>query len=208
MAFVLLYDPEKVVGWYSKTKAMACQKVLQAVKSQDLNACIVHPAGIMGPNDYSNSTTTHTVLQILNGEMPIGMKGSFNMCDVRDLASACIAAVEKGRKGESYILGNEEVTLKQLFTYLSADVKCKPIKWYMPLWMANIMASIMEKRARRKGEKPVMTKFSVYNLARNNKYDYTKAQRELDYAPRPYQQTAKDEVQFLIKSGQFTPANN
>ena len=200
------YDPEKVVGWYSKTKAMACQKVLDAVHQRGLNACIVHPAGIMGPNDYSNSTTTRTVLQILNGEMPVGMKGSFNMCDVRDLANGVIRAVESGRTGESYILANEEVTLKQLFTYLSTDVKCKPIKWYMPLWLADIMARIMERQAARKGTKPVMTRFSVYNLARNNKYDYSKACRELGYTSRPYQETATDQVRFLIESGQFIPS--
>ncbi len=200
------YDPEKVVGWYSKSKAMACQKVLDAVKNQGLNACIVHPAGIMGPNDYSKSTTTGTVLKILNGEMPVGMKGSFNMCDVRDLAAGCVSAVEKGRKGESYILGNEEVTLKELFGYLSADIQCKPIRFYLPLWMANIMAGLMEKKAAKNHTKPLMTRFSVYNLARNNKYDYSKAKAELGYTTRSYAETAKDMIKFLIESNQFIPA--
>ena len=51
--------------------------------------------------------TTGTIIKIINGEMPIGMGGSFNLCDVRDLAAGCIAAADRGLKGECYILGNE-----------------------------------------------------------------------------------------------------
>lgn len=47
------FDAEKVVGWYSKTKAMATQAVLDAVKKEGLNACVVHPSGILGPQDYA-----------------------------------------------------------------------------------------------------------------------------------------------------------
>lgn len=47
------FDAEKVVGWYSKTKAMATQAVLDAVKNQGLNACVVHPSGILEPQDYA-----------------------------------------------------------------------------------------------------------------------------------------------------------
>ena len=62
------YAPDRVVGWYSRTKAMASQRVLDAARSLGLNACIVHPSGIMGPEEYAISTTTRTVLQILGGD--------------------------------------------------------------------------------------------------------------------------------------------
>ena len=62
------YAPDRVVGWYSRTKAMASQRVLDAARSLGLNACIVHPSGIMGPEEYTISTTTRTVLQILGGD--------------------------------------------------------------------------------------------------------------------------------------------
>ena len=75
---------------------------------------MVHPSGILGPKDYAVSETTGTVIKIMNGEMPIGMGGSFNLCDVRDLAHGCIGAADKGRIGECYILGNKEVTLKEM----------------------------------------------------------------------------------------------
>ena len=89
------YEEEKVVGCYSRSKAMATQKVLDAAHA-GLNACVVHPSGIIGPNDPAIGQTTRTLTQILNGEMPIGMAGSFNMVDVRDLAAGTIAAADAG----------------------------------------------------------------------------------------------------------------
>ena len=147
------FDAEKVVGWYSKTKAMATQAVLDAVKKEGLNACVVHPSGILGPQDYAVGETTGTIIKIINGEMPIGMGGSFNLCDVRDLAAGCIAAADKGRKGECYILGNEEVTLKKMCELLDKDLHCGTCKFYLPLGLAKLLAKQMERKAAKTGAK-------------------------------------------------------
>ena len=191
------FDPDKVVGWYSRTKAIASQNVLDAVRQRGLNACIVHPSGILGPNDYAVGEVTKTIIQIVNGEMPIGIQGSFNLCDVRDLAYGCIMAADKGRKGECYILGNEEVTLKEMCQMLQNDLGCKPINFYLPLGIADFIAKRMEKKAKKTGKQPMMTSFSVYNLARNNTFDYSKAKKELGYKTRPYSETLHDEAQWL-----------
>lgn len=200
------FDPDKVEGWYSRTKAMATQEVLDAVKNDGLNACVVHPSGILGPNDMAISETTGTIIRIINGEMPIGMQGSFNLCDVRDLAFGCIAAADKGKCGQCYILGNEEVTLKELCEMLHAECGCKKIKFYLPLGLANKLAISMEKKAKKNGTKPLMTTFSVYNLARNNAFDYSKAKHELGYKTRSYNETIHDEVAWLVKEGKIKKA--
>lgn len=197
------FDPQKVVGWYSKSKAMATQAVLDAVKYQGLNACVVHPSGILGPHDMAVSETTGTIISIIKGRMPMGMQGSFNLCDVRDLAQGCIMAAEKGEQGECYILGNEEVTLKELCQMLTAECGCKPIRFYLPLKWANALAKILEKQAKKKGTKPLMTTFSVYNLARNNAFDYSKAKEQLGYRTRSYRETIHDEVAWLKESGKI-----
>lgn len=197
------FDPEKVVGWYSRTKAIASQAVLDAVRQRGLNACIVHPSGILGPNDYAVGEVTKTVIEIVNGEMPVGMRGSFNLCDVRDLAYGCIMAADKGRKGECYILGNEEVTLKELCEMLQKDLGCKPIKFYLPLSVASFIAKRIEKKAKKSGKQPLMTSFSVYNLARNNAFDYSKAKKELGYKTRPYAETLHDEADWLKREGKI-----
>ena len=84
-------DPDKVVGCYSMSKALATQEVLNAARNQGLDACIVHPSGIMGPEDNAIGETTGTLIKIINGEMPMGIDGSFNLCDVRDLAAGLIS---------------------------------------------------------------------------------------------------------------------
>lgn len=194
------YDDNKVVGWYSRSKAMATQKVLDAVKD-GLNACIVSPTGILGPVDYAVGEITRTIIRIIKGEMKVGIDGSFNLCDVRDLARGVILAADKGKKGESYILGNEEVTLKQLCQLLHDELNCEGCQKFMPIEQAQMIAKKMEQEAAAKGTKPVMTSFSIYNLARNNEFDYSKAINELGYTTRSYKETIHDQARWLKEQG-------
>lgn len=194
-------SPEGLLDCYSQSKALATQAVLDAVKNNNLNACVVHPSGILGPIDYAIGETTKVQLQIINGEMPAGIDGSFNLSDVRDLATGIINAVEKGHKGECYILANEEIPFKKFSKLVAKEAGVKPIKVFLPIWFANIIASIAEKQAKRKGTRPLMTTFSVYNLARNNNFDYSKAVKELDYKTRPVEETIHDEIKWYKESG-------
>lgn len=197
------FDPEKVLGCYSESKAIATQLVLDAVREHGLNACVVHPSGIMGPGDNAVGETTGTVIRIINGEMPVGIAGSFNLCDARDLADGIIAAADKGRRGECYILANEEVSFRDFAALLTQEAGIRPMKAFLPIGMANAMAKVMESQAKRKGAKPMMTTFSVYNLARNNSFDSSKAQRELGYTTRSYRETIRDEIAWLKEMGKI-----
>lgn len=195
-------NPEKVVGCYSQSKAKATQLVLDAAK-EGLNACVVHPSGILGPEDFAVGETTSTLIKIINGEMPAGIAGSFNLCDVRDLARGTIAAADKGKAGECYILGNDEVSFQDFARLIAEESGTKGVRLFLPLGMASLLAKVMEKQAERKGTKPVMTTFSVYNLARNNNFDSGKAKRELGYTTRPYRETIHDEIKWLKETGKI-----
>lgn len=197
------FDKEKVVGCYSQSKALATQAVLDAVHEKGLHACVVHPSGILGPEDFAVGETTKTVIDIINGEMPMGIAGSFNLCDVRDLAQGTILAADKGKDGSCYILGNKEVSFKAFSKLLMEESGCKPIRCFLPIKAANFLANMLEKQAKKKGTKPLMTTFSVYNLARNNEFDCTKAQRELGYKTRSYKETIRDEVKWLKETGKI-----
>lgn len=194
---------DKVEGCYSQSKAMATQLVLNAVREKGLNACVVHPSGIMGPEDYAVGETTGTLIKIINGDMPMGIDGSFNLCDVRDLAHGTIMAADKGTAGSCYILGNDEVSFKDFSKLVSEESGCKPVKMFLPLGLANFIANVLEKKAKKKGEKPLMTSFSVYNLARNNVFDSGKARRELGYTTRSYRETIHDEIAWLKHEGKI-----
>ncbi|MBQ8223407.1 MAG: NAD-dependent epimerase/dehydratase family protein [Bacteroidales bacterium] len=197
------FNLDHVVGWYSKSKAMATNNVFTAIQKRGLQACVVYPTGIFGPNDNAMSETTSTIVKIIKGEMPIGINGSFNLVDVRDLAAGCIAAADKGKVGEGYILGNEVITLKRLSNLLQKELGCQPIKFFLPIKMAEKIAKKMEKKAAKTGKMPMMTTFSVYNLKRNNKFDYSKAERELGYKTRPIEETLRDEAQWLKENGKI-----
>lgn len=195
-------NPEKVVGCYSQSKAKATQVVLDAAM-QGLNACVVHPSGILGPEDFALGETTTTLIKIINGEMPAGIAGSFNLCDVRDLAKGTIAAADKGKAGECYILGNDEVSFRDFAGLIAEESGCKGVKLFLPVGVAGFLAKMMEKQAEKKETKPVMTTFSVYNLARNNDFDSSKAKRELGYSTRSYRETIHDEIRWLKETGKI-----
>ena len=195
-------NSNKVVGCYSQSKVKATQLVLDAAKN-GLNACVVHPSGILGPEDFAIGETTSTLIKIIKGEMPAGIAGSFNLCDVRDLAMGTIAAADKGRTGECYILGNDEVSFKEFAKLIAEESGSKGVKFFLPLGMANFLAKQMAKKAAKTGRKPVMTTFLVYNLARNNNFDSSKAKKELGYTTRSYRETIHDEIKWLKETGKI-----
>ncbi len=195
------YEPGKVLGCYSQTKAEAAQCVMNAVAQNGLDACIVHPTGIMGPVDFAIGEVTRSIIRIIKGELPAGIAGSFNMVDVRDLAAGIIAAADKGRAGQSYILGNDEVSFKDFAKILHDEAHCPKVKVFLPIGLARIMARILEKKAKKNGGKPLLTTFSVYNLARNNRFDSSKARAELGFKTRPYRETLHDAIAWLQSAG-------
>lgn len=194
------FSDEGLLDCYSQSKALATQAVLDSVKD-GLNACVVHPTGIMGPEDYAVGHTTKTLADIINGNMPMAISGSFNLADVRDLAAGTIAALERGRKGECYILGNEPVSFKDFSKLVSKESGCKKISFFLPGKMAYWLASRMEKKGEKNGKAPALTTFAVWNLMRNNVFDSTKAKTELGYKTRPYQETIHDQVEWMKSAG-------
>jgi len=195
-------DPDRIKGCYSLSKALATNLVLKA-SEEGLDACVVHPSGIMGPEDYAMGETTKTLVEIIKGQMLAGINGSFNLCDVRDLAAGIIAASEEGRCGQCYILGNDPVSFKDFSRLVAEESGCKQMKVFIPISLANLIAKTLEKKAKRKGQKPLMTTFSVYNLARNNNFDSAKARAELGYVTRSYRETIRDEIKWLKDNGKI-----
>lgn len=190
-------DEKRQVGGYSQSKALATQAVLDACKSKNLPACVVHPSGIIGPGDFARGKLTQTLIEIAKGKLKVGINGVFNEADARDLAAACITASEKGKNGECYILANKQIAFKELCCLISDTVGSKKPCFYLPIKFALWMSLKMEKKAKKTGEKPLFTSFEVYNQSRNEDFDYSKAEYELDYKPRPVAETIKDMVDWM-----------
>lgn len=195
------FDPALVPGCYAQTKAIASQEVLDACHRRGLHACIVHPSGIMGPGDLAHGEITKTLVRVLHGELPVGIDGDFNLCDVRDLANGIINAAEKGRDGECYILANEPVTFKAFSDMAMDAIGGRKIRLFLPIPLVMAVAKMMEALSRLTGRKPLLPSFYISQLAKNNCFDSTKAQKELDYHSRPYQQTITDHIRWMQTEG-------
>ena len=195
------FDLDKIVGYYGKTKAMATELVMNAVQNQGLPATIVYPTGICGPNDYAHGPVSTFIIQYCTGETKMGVPGSFNSVDVRDLAAGTIACVEKGGIGEGYILGNDVVSMRQMFQYISQAGNVKLVKTVLPMAVTKLIVKGGILLGKVTHKDPLFTELMMYNLVRNNDYDSSKARKELGYSTRPFSETIYDEVKWLNEEG-------
>ena len=193
------FSADRVVGGYAKTKAEATQAVLEAART-DLNAVVVHPSGILGPFDGSGNHMVQLVVSYLRGKLPACVKGGYDFVDVRDVALGCLLALERGRRGECYILSNRHYEIRELLDMLRqiAGGRRLPV---LPLWMARAASPLLQYMARRRRERPLFTRYSLYTLSSNDRFSHDKATCELGYRPRDLFQTLRDTVAWLREKG-------
>lgn len=191
------FDPAKVEGEYAKSKADAGQYVLDAVKNRGLDACIVHPSGIIGPYDYGISHLTQMIKDVMDGSLWAGVKGGYDFVDVRDVAQGILLACKKGKAGECYILSGHYVSVPELLQMVAEAAEVKPITKFIPLWLAKASAPLAEKYYEIKKQKPLYTKLSLDVLESNGNISHAKAERELGYHARATKETIKDTVDWL-----------
>lgn len=200
------FDPDLVFGQYAKTKAAATRLVLQSVK-QGLNAVVVHPSGIIGPNDYGNGHMTQMVIDYLEGRLSACVKGGYDFVDVRDVARGVIAATQKGRIGECYILSNRFIDVETLLDIFHEVSGKRKIITVLPMWFAKLTAPLAETYYKLLRQSPLFTRYSLFTLCSNSMFDHTKATRELGYFPRDIRLTAADTVAWLIEQGRVNKFN-
>lgn len=197
------FDPTAIVGFYGKSKAAASQLVMNAVSQNSLDASIVFPTGIFGPYDYGFGLITSNIIRFAKGTIPFGVQGTFNCADVRDLAAGTIACCSMGRKGEGYILGNRAVTMKDLFDEVADVNHSKRITLMLTMSQARFLAVITEAVSKVTRKPTPLTRFTIYNLMRNNDFSSEKAVRELNYHSRSFSETIRDEILWLRSEGKI-----
>jgi len=136
------HDPGQVIGYYAKTKAMATDLVLRAVREQGLDASVVYPSGIFGPNDYSFGMITSCLIMVAEGRLRISIGGTFNSVDARDLAAGIITCAERGRKTETYFMANRGINFSQLIATICKEAVIKKYLFTVPLWLVRPFAGI------------------------------------------------------------------
>lgn len=193
------FNPDDVYGLYAKTKAEAAKYVMDAIKNKNLNACIVHPSGIIGPNDFGNSHLTQLIKVVSSGKLFACVKGGYDFVDVRDVAKGVTNACKNGIKGECYILSNRYITIKELCDLICDLQKRKRIKIILPISIAKLIAPLFELYYNLKKETPLFTKYSLYTLSSNANFSNKKAKQYLDFKNRSIEDTIKDTTKWINK---------
>jgi dihydroflavonol-4-reductase len=128
-------EPNHLVGHYKKSKYQAEQVALK-MAAQGLPLVVVNPTAPMGPWDVKPTPTGKVVLDFLRGKIPAYVDTGMNLVDVEDVAVGHILALEKGKVGQRYLLGNLNVTLKELLDILADMGGRSPPRWKLPFWLA------------------------------------------------------------------------
>lgn len=185
------YDPSKAVSAYARTKAEACAEVERLAFVGDLDAVLVLPTGVVGPFDSRVSEVGQLLLDLEAGRLPYLLAGGHDWVDVRDVARGTVAAAERGRCGESYLLGAERLTLFDIAELVSKETGAQLPK-LIPLWLAKALsmpAPLLEALTRRRSS---LSSYSVHAETAPFTVSHEKATRELGFSPGPVRQALKD----------------
>lgn len=203
---VTTFDPNAVVGLYAKTKAEATQIVLDSCKL-GLNATIVHPSGIIGPNDYGSGHLTQLIRDFVDGRLTACIKGGYDFVDVRDVAKGILLASDIGKAGKCYILSGHYLKVEELLHKLHIITNRKAITTVLPIWFAKFTAPLSELYYKLLKQPPLYTRYSIYTLSTYANFSNELAQIELGYQVRPIEDTLKDTYQWLIQHGKIKHTN-
>ena len=190
------FSIDSVKGGYATTKAVASQAVLDAV-SKGLDAVIVLPSGIIGPFDNGRNHLVQLVKRFLERILPMITTGGYDMVDVRDVAKGCIAAADRGRNGESYILSNQYITIPDLIE-LSGELSGTRVPCSIPLSYIKAFAPLFEWIGRITHTRPLFTRYSLSVLEEDIRFSHEKATRELGYHPMDIKDSLRDTIDYLL----------
>ena len=169
---------EKLVGDYKKSKYYAEQEAVQAAR-QGQDIVIVNPSTPIGAFDLKPTPTGEIIVRFLRRQMPFYVDTGLNLIDVKDVAWGHILALEKGRTGDRYILGHQNLTFKQLLAKLAAITKIPAPQHTIPYWIPYTVAWLEEKILAPLGKKPTIALDGVKMSKQKMFYDATKAVTEL-----------------------------
>jgi dihydroflavonol-4-reductase len=191
---------EKLVGDYKKSKFFAEQVAKEAVK-QGQDIVIVNPSSPIGPLDIKPTPTGDIILRFLRRKMPAYMDTGLNFIDVRDVARGHLLALKKGKTGDRYILGNQNLSLKQLLEILSEITSLPAPQISLPAFVPLTVAWVEEKILTPLGKSPTVPIDGVRMAQQPMYYDASKAIRELNLPQSSLKVALKDAVDWFVSNG-------
>jgi len=185
---------------YDRSKAEADRLVLGAV-NQGFNAVILNPTAILGPYDFKPSYMGKTLLSIYNHDLKSLVTGGFDWVDVRDVVRGALAAEQRAKPGDRYLLSGTWLSVQDLALMVEEVTGARVTRFTAPMWLARVGVPFVSISASIRHTEPLYTHESL-NALRNHRYvSHEKASRELGYRPRPLVDTVRDTFSWFEDRG-------
>jgi len=194
-------NPADFVGIYKRSKYLAETAVLELARREGVPVVVVNPAAPVGPRDIKPTPTGKMIRDAASGRVPAYIDTGLNIVHVDDVAEGHVLALEKGRVGERYVLGGENMLLKDILALVADVVHRRPPSIRLPEAVVWPAAFVMEKLAKVTGITPMMTRDHLKMARKKMFYSSAKATAELGYHPRPVRLAMEDAVAWFRANG-------
>jgi dihydroflavonol-4-reductase len=192
---------EEGIGAYKRSKIAAERLVEAMVASENLPAVIVNPSTPIGPRDVKPTPTGRIIVEAASGRMPAFVDTGLNLVHVDDVAAGHLAALARGTIGERYILGGENVFLRDMLAEIARAVGRKPPRWRVPIAPLFPLALLAEGVGLITGREPFLTLDGLRMARHHMFFNDAKARRELGYSARPYRDGIVDAIAWFRQQG-------
>jgi dihydroflavonol-4-reductase len=191
---------EAMIGHYKRSKHEA-ERVAEKWAADGLPVIIVNPSTPVGELDVKPTPTGQMIVDFLNRRMPAYVDTGLNLVDVRDVAQGHILAAQRGKAGEKYILGNRNMTLKEILDTLSRLTGIRSPKVRLPHWIPLAVAAVQTSGARLTGGVPRVPLEGVRMSRHRMFFDASKAVRELALPQTPVEEALERAVGWFRERG-------
>lgn len=191
---------EDMIGHYKRSKFLAEEKVRQMVNEDGLPAIIVNPSTPIGPRDVKPTPTGRMILDSAAGRLPAFVDTGLNVVHVDDVAAGHLSALERGKVGERYVLGGEDMSLEAILTHVAVVSRGKPPRVRLPHGVVMPIALVSEAWARIFGGEPLATVDGVRMSRKRMFYSSRKAKDALGYTHRPAPEAIRDAVDWFVRN--------
>lgn len=192
-----------MIGHYKRSKYLAEEVAREAARA-GLSVVIVNPSTPVGPGDIKPTPTGQLVLDAAAGRMPAYVETGLNIVHVDDVAAGHLLAYERGKSGERYILGGQDMTLREILGVIAALVGRKPPAIRLPYAAILPLAYVAEAFARVSGRSGRLTLEGLRMSRKRMYFSSAKAMRELGYNSRPPLAAFEDAVRWFRERGLLT----
>ncbi len=197
----LSHDGDEAYNPYKRSKILA-EKVVQGLIAQEgLPAVIVNPSTPIGPRDIKPTPTGRIIVECAAGRMPAYVDTGLNLAHVDDVAEGHLAALRFGVVGERYILGGQNIRLRDMLAEISRQTFRQPPRVKLPVQAVFPFAVASEAFAWCTGKEPFATRDSLRMARQYMYFNDGKARRELGYTSRPYEEGIADALTWFYGAG-------